>query len=149
MGSAPINGRNAVLGTLIDISERKQAEAKVLHMAFHDPLTGLPNRMLFNDRAEQAIAMSRRDNEVLALLFIDLDRFKAINDSLGHAAGDRLLCEVADRLRECVRESDTVSRFGGDEFNLMLTQVRNQSDTELIAHKILRALRRPFNIEGH
>jgi diguanylate cyclase (GGDEF)-like protein/PAS domain S-box-containing protein len=148
-GLGTYNGRNAVLGTLIDISERKQAEAKVLHMAFHDPLTGLPNRMLFNDRAEQAIAMSRRDNEVLALLFIDLDRFKAINDSLGHAAGDRLLCEVADRLRECVRESDTVSRFGGDEFNLMLTQVRNQSDTELIAHKILRALRRPFNIEGH
>jgi diguanylate cyclase (GGDEF)-like protein/PAS domain S-box-containing protein len=148
-GLGTYNGRNAVLGTLIDISERKQAEEKVLHMAFHDPLTGLPNRMLFNDRAEQAIAMTRRDNEVLALLFIDLDRFKAINDTLGHAAGDRLLCEVSDRLRECVRESDTVSRFGGDEFNLMLTKVRNQSDIELIAHKILRALRRPFNIEGH
>lgn len=148
-GLGTYNGHNAVLGTLIDISERKQAEEKLLHMAFHDPLTGLPNRMLFNDRAEQAIAMTRRDNEVLALLFIDIDRFKAINDSLGHAAGDRLICEVADRLSECVRESDTVSRFGGDEFNLMLTQVHNQSDTELIAHKILLALRRPFNIEGH
>jgi diguanylate cyclase (GGDEF)-like protein/PAS domain S-box-containing protein len=148
-GLGTYNGRNAVLGTLLDISERKQAEEKVLHMAFHDPLTGLPNRLLFNDRAEQAMAMARREDEVLALLFIDLDRFKAINDTLGHDAGDRLLREVADRLRECVRESDTVSRFGGDEFNLLLTQVRNESDTELIAHKILRALRRPIHIEGH
>jgi len=148
-GLGTYNGRNAILGTLIDISERKQAEEKVLHLAYHDPLTGLPNRMLFNDRAEQAMAMARRENEVLALLFIDLDRFKAINDTLGHDAGDRLLCEVAGRLRECVRESDTVSRFGGDEFNLLLTQVRNESDTELIAHKILRALRVPIHIEGH
>jgi diguanylate cyclase (GGDEF)-like protein/PAS domain S-box-containing protein len=148
-GLGTYNGRNAILGTLLDISERKQAEEKVLHMAFHDPLTGLPNRLLFNDRAEQAMAMARREDEVLALLFIDLDRFKAINDTLGHDAGDRLLREVADRLKECVRESDTVSRFGGDEFNLLLTQVRNESDTELIAHKILRALRRPVHIDGH
>lgn len=148
-GQGIYNGRNAILGTLIDISERKQAEEKVRHLAYHDPLTGLPNRMLFNDRAEQAIAMARRENTVLALLFIDLDRFKAINDTLGHDAGDRLLCEVADRLRECVRESDTVSRFGGDEFNLLLTQVRNESDTELVAHKILRALRRPIELAGH
>jgi diguanylate cyclase (GGDEF)-like protein/PAS domain S-box-containing protein len=148
-GLGTFNGRNAILGTLIDISERKQAEAKVMHMAYHDPLTGLPNRLLFNDRTEQAMAMARRENAVLALLFLDLDRFKAINDTLGHDAGDRLLCEVADRLRECVRESDTVSRFGGDEFNLLLTQVHNESDTELVAHKILRALRRPIRIEGH
>jgi len=148
-GLGTYNGQNAVLGTLIDITERKKAEEKVMHMAFHDPLTGLPNRMLFNDRAEQAIAMTRREHEVLALLFIDLDRFKAINDTLGHAAGDSLLIEVAERLRECVRESDTVSRFGGDEFNLLLTQVRSESDAELVAHKILRALRLPFHIEGH
>lgn len=148
-GLGTYNGHNAILGTLIDISERKQAEEKVLHMAYHDPLTALPNRVLFNDRAEQAIAMARRENEVLALLFIDLDRFKAVNDTLGHDIGDRLLCEVAARLKECVRESDTVSRFGGDEFNLLLTQVRNESDTELIAHKILRALRSPITIQGH
>jgi len=148
-GHGIYNGRNAILGTLIDISERKQAEEKVRHLAYHDPLTGLPNRMLFNDRAELAMAMARRENLVLALLFIDLDRFKAINDTLGHDAGDHLLCEVADRLKECVRESDTVSRFGGDEFNLLLTQVRNESDTELVAHKILRALRRPVEVSGH
>jgi diguanylate cyclase (GGDEF)-like protein/PAS domain S-box-containing protein len=148
-GSGSYNGALAILGTLLDITERKKAEETVRHMAYHDPLTGLPNRLLFHDRVEQAIALARRESEELALLFIDLDRFKSINDTLGHDAGDELLREVAERIKGCVRESDTVSRFGGDEFNLLLTQIHSESDAELVAHKILRALRWPFVVSGH
>lgn len=142
------NGQPAIFGTLLDITERRNAEEKVRHMAYHDPLTGLPNRILFNDRVEQAIVMARRSKQIMALLFVDLDRFKSINDTLGHHAGDRLLQEMAERLRGCIRESDTVSRFGGDEFNLLLAQVHGEVDAALVAQKILRALRLPFVIDG-
>ncbi len=146
--SSTYNGQPAIFGTLLDITERRNAEEKVRHLAYHDPLTGLPNRILFNDRVEQAIVMARRSTQTMALLFVDLDRFKSINDTLGHHAGDRLLQEMAERLRGCVRESDTVSRFGGDEFNLLLAQVHGEADAALVAQKILRALRLPFIIDG-
>ena len=139
-------GRTAVIGTLIDITERKRAEETIHHMAYHDPLTDLPNRSLFRDRMEQAMAMAERRNETIALLFLDLDRFKGVNDTLGHAAGDQLLKLLGTRLAECLRAADTVSRFGGDEFNLLLTQIQHENDVSLIATKILRAMERPFRI---
>jgi diguanylate cyclase (GGDEF)-like protein/PAS domain S-box-containing protein len=139
-------GRTAVIGTLIDITERKRAEETIHHMAYHDPLTDLPNRSLFRDRMEQAMAMAERRNETIALLFLDLDRFKGVNDTLGHAAGDQLLKLLGTRLAECLRAADTVSRFGGDEFNLLLTQIQHENDVSLIATKILRAMESPFRI---
>jgi len=148
-GSAVHEGQMAVIGSLLDITQRKEAEETVRHMAYHDSLTGLPNRNLFRDRMDQALAMASRDQSLLAVLFIDLDRFKGVNDSLGHAAGDKLLREMALRLQKCIRDSDTVSRFGGDEFNILLTQVRKEDDVALIARKILRTLQWPFSVEEH
>ncbi len=139
-------GRTAVIGTLIDITARRKAEETIHHMAYHDPLTDLPNRSLFRDRMEQAMAMAGRRQETIALLFLDLDRFKGINDTLGHAAGDLLLQLLGERLSDCVRAADTVSRFGGDEFNLLLTQIQHEKDASLIADKVLNAMERPFHI---
>jgi diguanylate cyclase (GGDEF)-like protein/PAS domain S-box-containing protein len=142
-------GQPAIIGSLLDISERKNAEETIRHLAFHDPLTGLPNRLLFVDRVNQAVVRADRNKETFALLLLDLDRFKAINDSLGHTAGDAVLKETAQRLRGCLRETDTVSRFGGDEFNILLTQVHSDEETELVAHKILKAMEWPHDIDGH
>ncbi|HET7776619.1 MAG TPA: diguanylate cyclase, partial [Azospira sp.] len=104
-----------------DISERKEAEARIHYLAHYDALTDLPNRVLFNDRFTQALLHARRNNETVALMFVDLDRFKVVNDTLGHRVGDELLKRVAERLRNCVREEDTVSRQGGDEFVVLLS----------------------------
>ena len=131
-----------------DISERKQQEERLTRMAYHDPLTRLPNRALFLDRAQQAIAMAARDGYHLALLYLDLDGFKEVNDTLGHDAGDLLLQEAAERLLRCVRESDTVARLGGDEFALLLPEVGGARDVERVADKLLIALRRPFPLKG-
>ena len=134
-------GRPPLLeGTLVDITDRKNAEAQIAHLAFHDALTGLPNRALFDDRLALALARCRRDGTRLAVLFVDLDRFKAINDSLGHHAGDRLLKAVADRLRACVREEDTIARVGGDEFVVLLAGIARQTDAETVAAKVLRTI---------
>lgn len=138
-----------LLGVTRNISERKQAEAKMLHMARHDPLTGLPNRALLADRLQQAMAAARRDGQVLALMFIDLDKFKPINDSLGHAVGDVLLVEVARRVRNCVRESDTVARIGGDEFVVLLRTVDSESGALAVADKIRVALGQPVCVGEH
>ncbi|NMG72753.1 diguanylate cyclase domain-containing protein [Parazoarcus communis] len=138
-----------LLGVTRNISERKQAEAKMLHMARHDPLTGLPNRALLADRLQQAMAAARRDGQVLALMFIDLDKFKPINDSLGHAVGDVLLVEVARRVRNCVRESDTVARIGGDEFVVLLRAVDSESGALAVADKIRVALGQPVCVGEH
>lgn len=138
-----------LLGVTRNISERKQAEAKMLHMARHDPLTGLPNRALLADRLQQAMAAARRDGQVLALMFIDLDKFKPINDSLGHAVGDVLLVEVARRVRNCVRESDTVARIGGDEFVVLLRTVDSESGALAVADKIRVALSQPVCVGEH
>jgi diguanylate cyclase (GGDEF)-like protein/PAS domain S-box-containing protein len=143
------DGRLSVIeGTTIDISERKRAEEQVKHLAFHDPLTNLPNRLLFNDRLTLAVAQAHRHNQRLAVLFLDLDRFKVINDSLGHSVGDELLRQVAERIQEYVREGDTVARLGGDEFTLLVPGISAEEDAAKIARKICEAIHDPFWIDG-
>ena len=129
-----------------DITEQEHAEAKIWHSAHHDLLTGLPNRRLFLDRLEQEIKHAQRSSLALAVLFMDLDGFKDVNDSLGHEAGDRLLSEVAERLNDCIRADDTVARMGGDEFSLILTGAKQHKDVELVAQTIIDALAMPFHI---
>ena len=111
-----------------DITERKLNEKRIHALAFYDELTGLPNRRLFNDRFEVAISTAHRNNQHTATLFLDLDRFKQINDSLGHKTGDELLKLTANRIQSCIKEGDTVSRFGGDEFVVLLTEMNNPKD---------------------
>jgi diguanylate cyclase (GGDEF)-like protein/PAS domain S-box-containing protein len=143
------DGRLSVIeGTAIDITERKRAEEQVKHLAFHDPLTNLPNRLLFNDRLTLAVAQAHRHNQKLAVLFLDLDRFKVINDSLGHSVGDELLRQVAERIQEHVREGDTVARLGGDEFTLLVPGITVEEDAAKIARKICDAVHDPFWIDG-
>lgn len=129
-----------------DITEQALAEEKIWHNAHHDLLTGLPNRRLFLDRLEQEIKHAKRHGRPLALLFLDLDGFKSVNDSLGHEAGDRLLCDVAQRLTDGVRENDTVARLGGDEFTVILTGAEHHKDVELVAQHIIDSLATPFLI---
>ncbi|MBE0548800.1 MAG: diguanylate cyclase [Rubrivivax sp.] len=128
--------------------ERKQAQTRLQHMARHDPLTDLPNRSLVQDRMATALARARRDRTGLSLLYLDLDRFKQVNDRFGHAAGDRLLQEVARRLDHCVRESDTVGRMGGDEFVVLLASIVSPAHAPQVAEKIRRALCQPFDVAG-
>ena len=132
-----------------DITKRKMAEERINHLANYDPLTGLANRNLLQDRLSQAIAHAHRHSESLALLFLDLDHFKIVNDSLGHHIGDRLLKSVSERLLDCVREEDTVARQGGDEFIIILTEISRQEDVTLIVNKILHALSLPFYFDNH
>ena len=149
--TAPVIRDGEVVGTVIafrDITERKAFEQELAHQAFHDTLTQLANRALFLDRLEQAHARSSRTGSKYALLFIDLDRFKVVNDSLGHQAGDQLLIAVARRLSACVRPGDTFARFGGDEFVVLLEDLDNADDAVLVAERVLDELREPFSIEG-
>lgn len=132
-----------------DIRERKKAEERIRHMAQHDLLTGLPNRALFSDRLQRAIASAVRDKTSLALMFIDLDQFKPINDTHGHAVGDLLLQDVAQRMCLCVRDSDTVARIGGDEFVVLLRRATGAPETLAVAEKIRSDLERPFLLEGY
>jgi diguanylate cyclase (GGDEF)-like protein/PAS domain S-box-containing protein len=141
-------GEPCALAVVRDVTERHQAEAKIRHMAFHDNLTGLPNRRLFHDRLVEAMADTRHTGLMLTLLFADLDDFKPINDTYGHVVGDKLLAAVAGRLSECIREGDTVARYGGDEFVVLLRDVRSEADAEAIAAKLMAALREPFQVEG-
>jgi len=134
---------------LQDVSERRQQERIIHHMAYHDALTGLPNRVLLSDRLNQALVAVKRNSAAGALMMLDLDRFKDINDSLGHSTGDTLLKEVGNRLAGLLRKSDTVSRMGGDEFVLLLPTIANSESSALIAGKIVRAFRKPFFCDGH
>jgi diguanylate cyclase (GGDEF)-like protein/PAS domain S-box-containing protein len=136
-------------GTARDISERKEAEQVINFQAYHDLLTHLPNRALLKDRLSLAITQAQRNKRRLAVMFLDLDRFKIVNDTLGHTMGDRLLKAVANRLQGCLRGGDTLSRFGGDEFTLLLPEVRTRDDVVVIASKILDKLAAPFVIDGH
>ena len=151
--TAPIHDRHgAVTGAVMvfhDVSAARAMTLKMSYLAQHDSLTDLPNRALLNDRLNEAITLSERHQRKLSVLFLDLDRFKNINDSLGHAVGDRLLQAVARRLFTCVRSSDTVSRQGGDEFVLLLWEVNHARDAALAAEKILQALREPYHINQH
>jgi len=135
-------------GSLIDITDRKRAEEESHHHAYHDALTDLPNRILFHDRLSLAILHAHRRKQILAVMFIDLDHFKNVNDTLGHSAGDEVLVAVAERLKACLREEDTVARVGGDEFLLLLTGVSRESDVAGMARKILKALADPFTLKN-
>lgn len=150
-GKTSVNGnqRYRIYGTARDITERLEAEAFINFQAYHDLLTRLPNRALFKDRLSLAIEQAQRSNSQLAVMFIDLDRFKIINDSLGHSVGDRLLQAVAGRLQGCIRKGDTLSRFGGDEFTLLLPDVKDSSAAVHIAEKILSSLKQPFDLIDH
>jgi diguanylate cyclase (GGDEF)-like protein/PAS domain S-box-containing protein len=138
-----------LVATARDISERKAFEKQLTHQAFYDSLTGLPNRQLFHDRLNQALARAGRRHGGVDLLFLDLDNFKQINDSLGHQAGDRLLAEAAIRLRACVREENTVARLGGDEFVILLEHLAPDADAVLVAERISEQFTKPFTVEGH
>jgi diguanylate cyclase (GGDEF)-like protein/PAS domain S-box-containing protein len=135
-------------GAARDITERKEAEARITHLATRDPLTDLPNRVLLNDRLQQALVGARRSRTAVAVMLIDLDRFKNINDSLGHAVGDELLRSVAARLAGCLRAGDTLARLGGDEFVAVLEGLRCSDDARVVGDKILAALAEPIDIQG-
>ncbi|MCX6009550.1 MAG: diguanylate cyclase, partial [Chloroflexi bacterium] len=132
-----------------DVTEHKQFEQKLAEMATHDPLTGLPNRVLLSDRFTIGLALSRRSGNRLAVLMLDLDRFKAINDSMGHDVGDKLLKAVGKRLEVTMRKSDTVARIGGDEFVLLLPQIPKADEASKFAQRILDAFREPFVFDDH
>jgi len=136
-------------GTARDITERKEAEEFINFQAYHDLLTRLPNRALFKDRLNISLAQARRNKSKVAVMFLDLDRFKVVNDTLGHAMGDRLLQSVATRLENCVRKCDTLSRFGGDEFTLLLPNVSSAEDARVIARKVINVLKAPFILGDH
>lgn len=137
------------MAMLSDISERKRVEEQVRHQAEHDALTGLPNRILFLDRLHQALATWRRQHDRCAVMFLDLDKFKAINDTHGHGAGDLVLREVAARLRACVRRVDTISRLGGDEFVVLLADIKGADQAAHVAKAVTTALARPIDAGGH
>jgi diguanylate cyclase (GGDEF)-like protein/PAS domain S-box-containing protein len=151
--ASPIHDRGGqVIGAVTvfkDVSEARAMSLRAVYLAQHDFLTDLPNRMLLNDRLTQAIALARRHGHCLAILFLDLDRFKHVNDSLGHVIGDELLQSVARRLLRCVRSSDTVSRQGGDEFVVLLSEIQHADDAAASAQKILAALAAPHEVANH
>lgn len=136
-------------GIARDITDRKQAESFMRFQAYHDLLTGLPNRSLFRDRLSLAISHAKRNGSKVAVMFLDVDRFKVVNDTLGHAVGDLLIQAVSRRISGCLREGDTLSRFGGDEFTLLLPNISSQNDATIIARKIIAELKEVFYIEQH
>jgi len=145
----PLGAVYRIAGITEDITERKKYEERLTYLAHYDALSGLPNRALFQDRLEQGLAQSEREGWITAVMFIDLDRFKVINDTLGHAAGDKLIMAVAQRVSETVRSGDTVSRLGGDEFALILQNLNKGQDAGVVAQKVIEILSRPFDIDGH
>jgi len=138
-----------LLGTTLDITERKRSEERLTHLAQHDPLTGLPNRALLMDSLRHAVAVSQRQRVPGALLFLDLDHFKNLNDTLGHAAGDRLLRSVGERLKGRVRGVDTVARSGGDEFLIVLSSLASADSAKAVAQHVMGAFAQPFSVDGH
>ena len=135
--------------TARDISERREAQESLVFHAHHDWLTHLPNRVLLDDRLDQAVAQARRDSRRLAVIFLDLDRFKLVNDQYGHTVGDRLLQAVAKRLRNCLGQGDTVSRFGGDEFALLFPDILAKRDAVSVVRRVVRRIRNPFIVDGN
>jgi diguanylate cyclase (GGDEF)-like protein len=143
-----VDGMRVSQGLLVDTTEQKRLEAQLLHDTLHDPLTGLANRVLFREHADRALARSRRRRSSVALLFLDLDDFKVINDSLGHRAGDRLLIEVARRLTATLRSEDVAARQGGDEFTVLVERVSGVAEAEALAERLATELSRPIELEG-
>ena len=143
-----VDGRPEYFVNMVEcINERKNLQDNLEHLARHDSLTQLPNRALFYNRLQQTLNQARRHDWITAVMFIDLDRFKSVNDTLGHAVGDELLQQVALRLRKCVRAEDTVGRLGGDEFAVILSEIAHEQDAALVAQKIVESLGRPFQLE--
>jgi diguanylate cyclase (GGDEF)-like protein/PAS domain S-box-containing protein len=136
-------------GTIIDVTDRKTAHEQIEWQAYHDALTGLPNRLLFRDRITIALARARRSARSSAVMFLDLDQFKLVNDTLGHTAGDRLLQAVADRLVNCVRAEDTVARMGGDEFTILLSDIGDRRAAAVVAQKVLDSIGQPIDVDRH
>lgn len=134
---------------LRDISEQKLALKRIEQLAHYDELTHLPNRSLLYDRLGQAITMAKRNRSNIALMYIDLDGFKTVNDTMGHHMGDLLLVQTAERLRLCVRESDTLARIGGDEFTILLNDTHERENVEMVAQKVINSIDQPFYLEGH
>jgi diguanylate cyclase (GGDEF)-like protein/PAS domain S-box-containing protein len=151
--TSPITGSDGnviqVVHVSRDVTERKKSEREIEKLAYFDPLTSLPNRLLFLDRLRQAIIQAARDGLMTGVLFLDLDRFKGVNDTLGHSIGDKLLMEAAGRLRGCIRKADTVARMGGDEFVIVLTSIVHEDDINAIAGKILQVMAEPFLLDGN
>jgi diguanylate cyclase (GGDEF)-like protein/PAS domain S-box-containing protein len=146
----PVTGEvDEIVAVSRDVSERRRVEEQIEYQAYHDALTGLPNRLLFRDRLTVALAHAKRQRAPLAVMFLDLDRFKNVNDTLGHSLGDELLRAVAARLRTVVREGDTISRMGGDEFTVLLSELRDPADAAKIAQKLLDTVAHPLRVEGH
>jgi len=143
-----LRGERYFAGIVRDVTERRLAEQKISHLAHHDYLTDLPNRALFVDRLEHSISLAKRSDYKEAVLFLDLDGFKKINDTLGHGAGDLLLQEVALRLKKVIRSSDTVARVGGDEFTFVLNNIGDDEHAALVAKNIIVALSEPFDLQG-
>jgi len=143
------HARKRIYGACQDITERRRAEARIEFLAHHDVLTGLPNRVLLRDRFEQAMSMAQRSQKHVAMLFLDIDNFKRVNDTFGHVAGDSLLLEAVTRLTHCMRDSDTLSRQGGDEFILVLNEIPDMETVERVAADVLRHLAEPVEINGH
>ena len=139
----------SLANVLGDSVERQLADDNIRHRALHDPLTGLPNRILFLDRLQQALERQRRRRSMTAILVLDLDRFKLVNDSLGHQIGDELLAAAAPRLKQAVRSSDTVARFGGDEFGILLEEIADERDAIDMAQRVAGVFARPFVLEGN
>jgi diguanylate cyclase (GGDEF)-like protein len=131
-----------------DISERKKAEQRIIYLTQHCPLTDLPNRLLFGDRLKQAILTAKRSRTKFGLLFLDIDGFKPVNDRYGHAMGDMLLQRIGKRMRQCIRESDTIARIGGDEFVAILPVVDEAEDALSIAEKLRQSIEEPFAVEN-
>lgn len=136
------------VSVFFDITERKRHEDKIRYQAYHDVLTNLPNRRLFHDRLATALLQAQRDGEILAVMFLDLDHFKRINDAQGHEAGDLLLKEVAGRLKKCIRQGDTLSRFGGDEFVLLLPKIKSARNAVMFAEKLITTFDAPMMLLG-
>ncbi len=141
-----LNGKTVVQAVVRDITSRKQTEEKIRQMAYHDSLTGLPNRKLFSDRLSITLAQAQRNQQKVGIAMLDLDKFKDVNDTLGHDAGDLLLQETAKRLSAALRKGDTVARLGGDEFVLILNDLKGSDDVIQVAQKIVDSFRQPFPI---
>jgi len=145
--SKPVAG-GGWLATHEDVTERQSAQARIVHMARHDALTDLPNRVLLRERLDHELKRVKR-GECLAMLCLDLDHFKSVNDTLGHPIGDELLKRAADRLRGCTREPDTVARLGGDEFAIIMTQLHDPADINILAQRVRDSISKPYQIDGH
>ncbi len=148
-GIKDANGRIAhFLGVFSDITDKKMAEEHLSFLAYYDILTGIPNRLLALNRLSQALSHARRYKEIIAVLFLDLDYFKKVNDTMGHSVGDQLIKAVAERLKGCIREEDTVARMGGDEFCVILTEISKKEDASKVAQKILDAVSETVTLSG-